>query len=240
MRNRGRTAGEFVLIVVGVFVALLLDTMMNERHDGELRLEYLVRLEADINADKQAFEYRIEFFTAVQQFSQEFLDWMQSDAPVDQGVLLAAFYAAEIWPHVPRTSTYQDLQSTGNLRLIENIELRTRLIEYHNKIDISRPGWNPSAEYRETIRGIIPSDVQAQIRKACPTADIDNLVPTGFPPCVLQDIDYEHVTALFEPLRDDTSVQNVLTYRHLELGVMLLLYRQQVSFGDDVLAQIED
>ncbi len=69
MRNRGRTAGEFVLIVVGVFVALLLDTMMNERHDGGFRLEYLVRLEADINANKQAFEYRIEFFTAVQEFS---------------------------------------------------------------------------------------------------------------------------------------------------------------------------
>ena len=199
MRNRGRTAGEFVLIVVGVFIALLLDAMVSERNDGELRSEYVLRLAADINADKQAFEYRIEFFTAVQQFSQEFLDWMQSDAPVDQSVLLAAFYAAEIWAYVPRTSTYQDLQSTGNLRLIENIELRTRLFEYHNKIDIVRPGWSPSDEYREIIRGIIPSDVQAQIRKACPTADIDNLVPTGFPPCVLQDIDYEHVTAILGP-----------------------------------------
>lgn len=236
MKNRGRTVGEFVLIVVGVFAAPLLDTMMNERHDGELRLEYLVRIEADINADKQSFEYRIEFFTAVQQFSQEFLNWMSSEASVDQNVLLAAFYAAEIWPYVPRTSTYQDLQSTGNFRLIDNIDLRTNLFRYHNRIDISRPGWRPSDQYREIIRGIIPSDVQAQIRKACPTADIDNLVPTGFPPCVLQDIDYEHVTALFEPLRNDTSVQNVLTYRHLELGVMLLLYRQQLSFGDDVLA----
>jgi len=126
MKTRGRTAGEFVLIVVGVFIALLLDAMVSERNDGELRSEYVLRLAADINADKQAFEY-------------------------------------------------------------------------HNKIDISRPGWNPSAEYRETIRGIIPSDVQAQIRKACPTADIDNLVPTGFPPCVLQDIDYEHVTAILGP-----------------------------------------
>lgn len=239
MKNRGRTIGEFVLIVVGVFVALLLDTMMNERHDGELRLEYLVRIEADINADKQSFEYRIEFFTAVQQFSQEFLNWMSSEASVDQNVLLAAFYAAEIWPYVPRTSTYQDLQSTGNFRLIENIDLRTNLFRYHNKTDISRPGWSPSDGYRELIRGVIPSEVQAQIRRACPTADNNDLMPTGFPPCVLQDIDYAHVTALFEPLRNDTSFQNILTYRHSELGVMIRLFRQQVAFGDDVLAQIE-
>ena len=238
LKNRRRTVGEFVLIVVGVFVALLLDTMMSERHDGELGLEYLVRLEADINSDKQAFEYRIEFFTAVQRFSQELLNWMSSEVPVDQSVLLAAFYAAEIWPYVPRTSTYQDLQSTGNFRLIENIDLRTNLFRYHNKSDTSRPGWNPSDEYRKIIRGIIPSDIQAQIRKACPTTDSDDLVPTGFPPCVLQGIDYDQVTALFEPLRDDASFQNILTYRHSELGVMIRLFRQQVSFGDNVLAQI--
>ncbi len=238
MKNRRRTVGEFVLIVVGVFVALLLDTMMSGRHDGELRLEYLLRIEADINADKQAFEYRIEFFTAVQQFSEEFLNWMQSDAPADQSVLLAAFYAAEIWPYVARSSTYQDLQSTGNLRLIENIDLRTSLFRYHNENAMAGPGRSPVEEYREIIRGIIPSDVQAQIRKACPTTALDDLEPTGFPPCVLQDIDYEHLTALFEPLREDTSVQNILTYRHSQVGVMLRLFRQQVSFGDDVLAQI--
>jgi len=37
---------------------------------------------------------------------------------------------------------------------------------------------------------------------------------------------------------DDTSVRNNLTYRHSELGVMIRLFGQQVSFGDDVLAQI--
>ena len=55
MKTRGRTAGEFVLIVVGVFIALLLDAMVSERNDGELRSEYVLRLAADINADKQAY-----------------------------------------------------------------------------------------------------------------------------------------------------------------------------------------
>jgi len=237
MRNRRKVVGEFVIIVVGVFVALMLETMMSERHDGELRAEYLSRIKADITTDKQTIEYRIEFFTAVQQYSEDFLNWLQSDAPVDQSVLLAAFYAAEVWPYTARTSTYQDLQSTGNIRLIENIDLRTSLFRYHNKNEVSQAGWNPSREYRKISRGIIPSDVQAQIRKACPTTDFNDLSPTGFPPCVLQGIDYEQVTALFEPLRDDTSVQNVLTYRHSERGVMLRLFGQQVSAGDGVLEQ---
>ena len=240
MNKRGKVVGEFVLIVIGVFVALTIETMMSERHDGELGAEYLIRIEADITTDKQAFEYRIEFFTAVQQFSQEFLDWMHSDAPMDQSVLLAAFYAAEIWPYFPGMSTYQDLQNTGNFRLIDNIDLRTSLFQYYNKADSSRPGWNPSDGYRKTIRGVIPSGVQAQIREACPTADDDDLAPTGFPPCDLQGIDLEHMTALFEPLRNDASFHNILTYRHSELGVMVRLFRQQVVFADKVMVHIED
>ena len=240
MNKRGKVAGEFVLIIVGVFIALMLESMMSERNDGELRTEYLSRIRADIVTDKQTFEYRIGFFTAVQQFSQDLLDWMHTDAPVDQSVLLAAFYAAEVWPAVPNISTYQDLQSTGNFRLIENIDLRTSLFQYYNKADTSRPGWNPSDEYRKIIRGIIPSEVQAQIREACPTADSADVVPTGFPPCDLQNVDLERMTALFAPLRSDTAFQRILTYRHSELGVMLRLFRQQVAFADNVLANIED
>ena len=67
-----------------------------------------------------------------------------------------------------------------------------------------------------------------------------DLVPTGFPPCDLQGIDLEHMTALFEPLCNDASFQNTLTYRHSELGVMLRLFRQQVAFADNVLDHVRD
>jgi hypothetical protein len=240
MSNRRRVVGEFVLIVVGVFAALMLETMMSERHDGELRDEYLSRLETDVTTDKQTIEYRIEFFTGVQTFSQEFLDWLHSDAPVNQSILLAAFYAAEIWPYASATSTYQDLQSTGNLRLLDNIDLRTSLFRYHNKANTSQPGWNPSDEYRRTIRGIIPSDIQTQIRNTCPTADLEDQEPTGFPPCELHGIDYAQLATLFEPLRQNFAFQEILTYRHSELGVMLRLFHQQVTFADDVLVRVRE
>lgn len=77
---------------------------------------------------------KIEFFTGVQQFSQELLDWLDSDVPMDHSTLLAAFYAAEIWPYLPGMSTYHDLQSTGNLRLIDNIDLRTNLFRYYSPL----------------------------------------------------------------------------------------------------------
>ncbi|MEP0202662.1 MAG: hypothetical protein ABJ084_00960 [Halioglobus sp.] len=240
MSNRGKIFGEFLLIVIGVLTALMLEAFMSERHDKTLEAQYLSRLESDITKDKLAFTYRIEFFSSVQAFSQEFLDWLHSDSVMDEHVLLAAFYAAEVWPYELTKSTYQDLQSTGNLRLIDKLALRANLIQYYNRADAGEDYWNPAAEYRKSIRGLIPTKIQEQIRDRCPTTDRQDLIPTGFPPCDLQGVDLSRIAILFEPLRKDPNFLKTLTLRHSELGVSVRLFEQQVAFADEILARLDE
>lgn len=239
MNRRGRIIGEFLLIVAGVLVALAVETALDERQDDKLGDQYISRIETDIAADKKGIEYRIEFFTAVGEFSQEFSNWIESDAPFDKDVLLASFYAAEVWPFVPNASTYLDLQSTGNIRLVDDIDFRTSLVTYHVKADASRPGWSPSDEYRRSIRGIIPANVQELIRENCPTTDERDEKLSGFQPCELPGVDYARLGALYEPLRSDVSFRRTLTYRNSELSVMIRLLRQQSLIAGDILARIE-
>ena len=240
MNKRGRMIGEFFLIVVGVLVALMVEATLEERQDNKLRDEYFSRIQNDIEADKKALTQRIGFFSEVERYSQEALDWLDSDEPVDEEVLLASFYSAELWPFVSNMSTYQDLHATGNIRLLGDIDFRTSLAAYYNKADASRPGWNPSQDYRQIIRGIIPIRVQAQIRGDCPTTDAFDQVSTGFPPCTLQDIDYDRIAELFEPLQTDITFRRILTYRSSELGVVIYLLRQQAAYADEVLLRIEN
>lgn len=131
-KGRGKLAAEFVLIVVGVLVALTVETALEDRRDSVLRDEYVERIRSDAEQDRQALEFRIEFFRDVQVFAQQFLDWLDANAPLDKETVLAAFYAAEVWPFVANQSTYQDLLSTGNIRLIDDIDLRTILAAYYN------------------------------------------------------------------------------------------------------------
>ncbi len=238
MNQRGKMIGEFLLIVTGVLVALMVETAFEDRQDANLRDEYIARIQSDIESDKQSIEYRIEFFEAVKQFSQTTLDWLESDAAVDQEVLLASFYAAELWPWITNLSTYEDLHGTGNLRLLEDIDLRTSLATYYKRADASRAGRNPSQDYREIIRGIIPTRIQSLIRRNCPTTDALEQKPTGFPPCVLHDIDYARLAALFEPLREDGVFRQKLTYRNSELAVMIFLFQEQVGYADAALMRI--
>lgn len=238
MKQNTRLIGEFFLIVIGVLVALAVETALENRKDGQLRDEYISRIHADISTDRRAIVGRVEFFGEVQRFSNDVLLWAETDAPVDKELLLASFYAAEVWPFVPSRSTFDDLLSTGNIRMIDNIDLRTGLSMYYTKADLSRGGWSPSEDYRGIIRGIIPNDVQEKIRQNCPTTDKLDEEPTGFPPCELPGIDYEELTRLFQPLKADVEFRRTLTYRHSELGVMIYLLSQQVVYADRVLAQI--
>lgn len=239
MKQQTRLIGEFLLIVVGVLVALGVETALEERKDDELRDEYIVRIKLDVESDKRAIGGRIEFFTAVQAFSNELLRWLDTDAPVNHDILLASFYAAELWPFVPNQATYEDLLSTGNIRLLDDLELRTRLSAYHDKAHRSRSGWVPTENYRVIIRGMIPSDIQGMIRENCPTTDALDDLPTGFPPCDLPGIDYAELTALYEPLKTNPGFRRTLTYRGSELAIMVYLLEQQVKFADEVLTRID-
>lgn len=235
MNKNAKLVGEFVLIVVGVLVALAVETAIESRKDESLRDEYLVRLRQDIELDRLAIERRMEFFTDVQRFSGDVLGWLGTDTDVNQETLLASYYAAEIWPFLPARSTYDDLQNTGNIRLLDDIDLRTRLSGYYNKANTSISGWTPSEDYREVIRGVIPNDVQALIRQNCPTTlNIDD-EPSGFPPCELPGVDYDEMTRLFAPLKVDTDFRRALTYRDSSLGAVIFLLTQQAQYADQLL-----
>lgn len=239
MTQRGKLIGEFLLIVIGVLVALMLESAFEDRADEKLRDEYLSRIKTDLESDKAALEGRIDFFVDVQRFSQDVLGWLDGDTPVDHDLLLASFYAAEVWPLTLNKSTYLDLHSTGNLRLLDDIDLRTSMAIYYNKADSASAGMTPNEHYRELIRGVIPTDVQNLIRKNCPTTDEQDLKSIGFPPCLLPGVDYDRINHLYASLRADADFRRVLTYRHSELGVTIYLLRQQMTFASEALGKIE-
>jgi hypothetical protein len=238
LKGRGGLAAEFVLVVAGVLVALAVDTAFENRRDSELRDEYIERVRADVEHDRQALEYRVQFFHDVQVFSQQFLDWLDADTPLDKETVLAAFYSSEIWPFVASQSTYQDLLSTGSIRLIDDINLRTSLATYHNQANTARSGWAPTEDYRRIIRGVIPNRIQDSIREDCPTLENLDGTPTGFPPCELAGVDYDELAALFAPLKADRELRRRLVYRQSELSVVIFLLDNQRVLAEDVLAYI--
>jgi hypothetical protein len=222
---RGRVVGEFFLIVFGVLAALMVDTWIEARDDDNLRLEYEARLLDDLTTDQEALNHRVKFFRAVRGFGTDTLDRIRSGEPVGQDALLAAFYAAEIFQFAPIKNTYADMQSTGNIRLLRDIDLRLELASYHNKsLTLITPN---NQDYREIVRGIIPWHIQKAIRKHCPTTDLSDSIPTGFPECTIPHVGSAEANRVFAALAAHPGIEEILTYRVSEVDVSVFLYSVQ-------------
>jgi hypothetical protein len=234
---RGRIVGEFILIVLGVLAAMMVDTWIEARNDDKLREEYESRLLGDLKADQDALKHRVDFFRAVRIFGTDTLDRIRSGEPVGQDALLAAYYASEIFEFTPIRNTYVDMQNTGNIRLLNDIDLRLALASYHNKSSM----WTATSiqDYREIVRGVIPWHIQKAIRKHCPTTDPSDSIPTGFPECTIPHVGSAEATRIFAALAAHPDIEEILTYRVSEVDVAVFLYNVQKGAVQEVIDFLE-
>lgn len=234
---RARFIGEFVLVVLGVLVALMVDSWIADRHDDQLRQEYLARLADDIRTDVRNLENRIEFFDDVKRFGVQTLERLQNSGPVELEAVVAAYYAAETLPFIPVDITYVDLKNTGNIRLLRDIELRTSLAAYYFLVDSTADILDES--YRQIVRGIIPFYIHEAVREHCPTTVGAEQAPTGFPPCELPGIDRDEATRVFEAIRARPGISESLTYRVSQADVAVILFRVQRDAALQLLQALE-
>jgi hypothetical protein len=164
-----RLVAEFLVIVVGVLVALGVDQWAQGRSDRSLEAEYLERLLEDVRYDLDELVFIRDRSATSAEHSQLVLDraWVRS-APADS--LVGAAYSASITrvPDLSR-STFEELVSSGRIDLLRSRQVREALADYERIINEAtglyesvRPGflwaweWLPPdevAEYEVTCRG---------------------------------------------------------------------------------------
>lgn len=238
MKNRGQLIGEFMLIVIGVLVAFMVESWLQQRHDDDLRDEYLVRLTADLEVDHHGLENRIEFFAAIRDFGLETLVWLKSSKSADEKAMLAAYYAAERWAFAPVDNTYQDLQNTGNIRLLDDLDFRMLLTAYHTNAIKMRDAWDPPVTYRKLVRGAIPPEVQLTIRELCPTTINHDTEISLNAQCPLPKSATEGLSGDMESLRSIPGIVEILSYHITEVDVAVRLFQQQDDYARDLLSRL--
>ena len=128
--------GEIAIIVVGILVAITLDNWNNTRLHRRTEREYLARLAEDLRTDTATFA----MVDRGLQRKQEALASVDSVLAARDGALrdTIAFLQAVVsgsnfaWnqPRV-RTTTFEELHSTGNLRLLRDRALRAQVVRYY-------------------------------------------------------------------------------------------------------------
>jgi len=261
LNKRWRWLGiEFVVIALGVLAALFVDTWVEDRQNAERAEVYRERLTIDLKRDIANLDSVTEYYTNVRKFGLATLADLDGLERLDDfSLLYAAFNAAEEWAFVLESSTYNDLQSTGGLALISDVQLRIDLADYHRIAKSRENVWNPLRDYRSTARGIIPNALQTAIHNSCVGEDdgggplsavesSESQLPASMQPltssaiskgrCGLNPEDFD-VRVAAEKLRSDPNIPRLLRYRISQLRIATALFEGQKELAQRLLDRLE-
>jgi len=132
-----RLLGEFVIIVVGVLVALWVDQLREARVNAKLEVEYVQSLVTDLDADLAQFDMTEVWMRRQEAAAATVLALYRGTPPTDNAADLVAAVETAGWQYFPSITrnTIEDLKATGNLRLITDPELRRAIAAYYAQVE---------------------------------------------------------------------------------------------------------
>lgn len=132
-------AAEVALVFVGVLLALWVENWSQERHEVDLRDAYLAGLIRDVEADIRWVDGAIgstrnRISAPLERAVDVFVAQQLPDADT-LGFIRDMQMASYITLPSSSDGTFQDMVGSGNLRLLDDMELRARLFGYYSYVD---------------------------------------------------------------------------------------------------------
>ncbi len=156
---------ELLVVVVGLVMAFQVDRWREAGNEREQEQNYLSRLTADIESDLPAIQFAIELQTIRLGMAKQLMAAVENpETAVEDPVLFLAAIDQAAFTYTPllASHTFEDLRSTGNMRLIRNQELKAVLFDYYG-FDQSQGQYRPlefKTEFKhfELVAGVLNYD----------------------------------------------------------------------------------
>ena len=225
MARTKRWVSEFAVVVVGVLVALAVDSAYQQQVDARIGREYQTRISAELrSADELLDEFDRAFSRNLTAAAAARPFFYEGASSVDPDQLVADLY--NLGRDLPRrfdTSTYDDLISTGRLELIPADEVRERILSAYKSLAELEQWLSPQRdEYLNGVRGWIPVQMIDRIREECPDIAAPEWVCAGV------DLDDRSLATVLQHLRTDEAL---LSFQLREQGVAYTITLVSTSRG---------
>jgi hypothetical protein len=160
--------GEIVLVVIGILIALQVNNWNLDRIAKKEARNYHERLIEELSSENLILKERLAYYILVQEHAKKVVAvLMNHPDSLGEEFIINAYQASQQWKYRNVRDTYDELISTGNIKLIPDQYLRQRIGGYYDETDVYLPVWYSETDYRELARRHIPFDVQSKIQKAC-------------------------------------------------------------------------
>ncbi|MEQ9316117.1 MAG: DUF6090 family protein [Henriciella sp.] len=205
---------ETLIVVFGVFIGLQVNNWNEARAERVRADQYLSRIRADLEADMTQLERQKAFWQEVADEAQvavRFAETGEMDGASDWQILLSFLNASQSWQFTFIDTTYSELRSAGELKLLPDNDLRNALADYYVLVASRRGGLGPYnllPKYREMVRGRVRSDILRYYWASCfqQGAGIQIFIDCPPPP------DTPGIRTVLDGLAADQELLNALRY----------------------------
>lgn len=168
---------DFFIVVIGVFLGIEVANWNQVRQDRQEERRYYGQLLVDLRGDLETFSQAEKRADANDEAAQLVIDRLGGNAPrqaTASQMATSIHRAGFIYIPYASRGTYNELISTGNLRLLRNPELKAEIANYYATFDSNRQ-WDSllrdqQNDYWSETAGILPRPVlRAAVRGTEPT-----------------------------------------------------------------------
>jgi hypothetical protein len=130
--------GEIVLVVIGILIALQINTWNEERKSKKLEQTYLIRLKNDLVQDTLYIVHNIENLkkqkARIYQFVHELYNVQKTEEEFRQLYFLQSYFTENL---VMQTITYEELKNTGLINIFQNESLKIEILDLYRTYEVA-------------------------------------------------------------------------------------------------------
>ena len=134
--------GEIVLVVIGILIALQINNWNNNRINTEKQKDYLIAIKNDLEKQIPLLKRLVKRCDSISNVGSNILNdynASQNFYLIDNlNNKLSLFFYAEMFPEI--STTFDELKSTGQINIIKNKTVRTKIITYYQNANDSQEG----------------------------------------------------------------------------------------------------
>ena len=133
--NWNYTIGEVLIVIIGITIAFSLNKCSEDSKNSALKSQYLTNLKMDIESDKAQLLINIKELEAKINDAVSILPYLNTDSTNKMQIVGKVFNIIGLSHFSPQDITYQTLINSGDLKLIDNFDLKASIERHYSNYD---------------------------------------------------------------------------------------------------------
>jgi hypothetical protein len=219
--------GEIVLVVIGILIALQINNWNEARKERLEEREILSDLQLDIRVDIEKINYQLDFKKEMISNYRNCLEILADKKEASKSEFMEGFKSIlQVGDVSLNTTTFNNLQTTGDIRLIKNKTLANSIVNYYNTDLVS---WQSALrEYTRNITApyvlnfdYIPQNTYEDSRN-------NLLIMPGKPK------DFKNPGKTLDDYKEDYFIINTLRQKTWNIEALLLRYSDLLDYAKNL------